>query len=339
MRTSRLRRIASAARSRAGRIFGVPPTDGGRAIASRTLHRDGPFDAWLSLFDEPLRELNAACEREGTDALPQFRELDDDLWAVLLTRSYVRYPAIRDLLPALPDPELQLRWNGAAGLELLTQGKVFYRRARAGLARHGRPDLDETAVLDFGCGWGRLTRFFIRDVGARSLCGCDPVPYILDICRESGIPAAFAVCEARPERLPFERSFDLVLAFSVFTHLSEPAHEACLRAIHAALAPGGIFVTTIRSPAYLIGHELGRPLLEQLDDDPLRAFEGPRYLFSAHPAEPGHPQYRGGAMDYGETVISLPYVRERWSELFELLDVALITEDMHQVALTLRRRD
>jgi hypothetical protein len=44
-------------------------------------------------------------------------------------------------------------------------------------------------------------------------------------------------------------------------------------------------------------------------------------------------------MDYGETVISLPYVRERWSEQFELLDVALLTEDMHQVVVTLRRRD
>jgi hypothetical protein len=44
-------------------------------------------------------------------------------------------------------------------------------------------------------------------------------------------------------------------------------------------------------------------------------------------------------MDYGETVISLPYVRERWSSLFDLIDVALLTEDMHQVVLTLRRRD
>ena len=41
-------------------------------------------------------------------------------------------------MPLLPDPDLQLRWNGASGLELLTQGKVFYRLARAAVAaRHG----------------------------------------------------------------------------------------------------------------------------------------------------------------------------------------------------------
>lgn len=331
-------RIASAARTRARRVLRGEANDDHAPPLPRTMHRDGPFDAWLSLFDDSLTELDAACEREGTGALPRFRDLDDDLWTVLLTRSYERYPAIRNTLPGLPPPDLQLRWNGAAGLELLTQGKAFYRRARAELARHGERRLDEAAVLDFGCGWGRLTRFFIRDVPQGSLYGCDPVDSILEICRESGIPAQFDLSDERPECLPFERPFDLVVAFSVFTHLSEPAHEACLRAIHAGLAPGGLLVATIRSPAYLLGHELGAELARQLGEDPLAAFERPQYLFAAHPAEPEHPQFQGGAMDYGETVISLPYVRERWSDLFELLDVSLLTEDMHQVALTLRRR-
>ena len=303
------------------------------------MHRDGPFDAWLSLFDDRLAELEETCEREREAALPRFRELDDDLWTVLLTRSYARYPAIRESMPLLPDPDLQLRWNGASGLELLTQGKVFYRRARAAAARHGTGALGDATVLDFGCGWGRLTRFFIRDVPAQSLFGCDAVESILEICRRSGIPAEFAPCDPRPTRLPFEREFDLILAFSVFTHLSEPAQDACLRAIHQALAPGGLFLATIRSPAYLTGHELGGDLRRQLDEEPLTAFRRPQYLFAPHRPSPDHPQYQGGEMDYGETVLSLPYIRERWSEWFELLDVALLTEDMHQVALTLRRRD
>jgi SAM-dependent methyltransferase len=303
------------------------------------MHRDGPFDPWLSLFEERLTELDHAASRDGEAALPRFRELDDDVWTVLLTRSYERDPGIRDLMPLLPDPDLQLRWNGASGLELLTQGKVFYRRSQAAVARHGTGTLERATVLDFGCGWGRLTRFFIRDLAAGSLFGCDAVESILEFCRHSGIPAEFALCDPRPARLPFERKFDLVLAFSVFTHLSEPAHEACLRAIHEALAPGGLFLATIRSPAYLTGHELGAELRRQLQDDPLTAFQSPQYLFAPHPADPDHPQFIGGEMDYGETVISLPYVRERWAEWFELLDVALLTEDMHQVALTLRRRD
>jgi SAM-dependent methyltransferase len=313
--------------------------DGDAADHLRALHRDGPFDAWLSMFDAQLTELDAAVRDEGIAALPRFRELDDDLWTVLLTRSYERYPHIRELMPRLPAPELQLRWNGATGLELLTQGKVFYRRVRAAFARHADRRLTEANVLDFGCGWGRLTRFFIRDLHLEGLYGCDTVESILNVCRDCGVPAQLARCDPRPERLPFETSFDLAVAFSVFTHLSEPAHDACLRAIHRSLARGGLLLATIRSPGYLLGHEMGAPLREQLDgQDPLEAFERPRYLFAPHQAGPAHPQFQGGEMDYGEAVISLPYVRERWSELFDLLDVALLTEDLHQVVLTLRRR-
>ena len=72
--------------------------------------------------------------------------------------------------------------------------------------------------------------------------------------------------------------------------------------------------------------------------DPVAAMSEPRYVFVPHPVEDGHPQYDGGEMTYGEAVISLPYVRERWGDRFELLDVKVATEDMYQVALTLKRR-
>jgi hypothetical protein len=43
-------------------------------------------------------------------------------------------------------------------------------------------------------------------------------------------------------------------------------------------------------------------------------------------------------VDYGETLISLPYAHKWWGRRFELLHVDLLLGDMHQVALTLRRR-
>ena len=70
----------------------------------------------------------------------------------------------------------------------------------------------------------------------------------------------------------------------------------------------------------------------------MRALREPRHLFAPHVAAERHPQYAGGEMDYGETVITLPYVRERWAALFELLHVDLLLGDLHQVMLTLRRR-
>jgi SAM-dependent methyltransferase len=297
------------------------------------------FDDWLvHYFDERLSQLDAACAGAGPEAFALFRDLDDDVWALLLSRQYARYPNIRAVLPELPEKSLQLRWNGAAGLQLLNQGKSFYVRAKQRYSRHSTTRLEASRVLDFGCGWGRLTRFFARDVAAGALFGCDPVEEILDVCRGLRVPATLARCDFVPERLPFEERFDLVFSFSVFTHISEAAHEACLRAIHAALKPGGILIVTIRSPAYLGHGEPMRPLLESLGPDPLAALAEPRYLFVPHAAEPGHPQYHGGEMTYGETVISLPYIERRWAPQFELLDVSLLTEDLHQVAVTVRRR-
>src|SRR5207245_83916 len=144
-----------------------------------------------------------------------------------------------------------LRWNGATGLDLLGQSKGFYGKVKERFAAHSTLALADARVLDFGCGWGRLTRFFSRDVAPGSLYGCDPVEDILDVCRRTRVPAVLARSPFVPERLPFSERFDLVFSFSVFTHLSEDAHEHCLRAIHDSLAPGGILIVTIRPPAYL----------------------------------------------------------------------------------------
>jgi Methyltransferase domain len=169
----------------------------------------GPLDPWLELFDERLGRIDAACVGAGPEGFALFGDLDDDLWTLLLSREYEHYPGILSLLPELPDPGRQIMWTGAAGLETLGRAKALYCRIRDGFERHHGP-LDGAAVLDFGCGWGRLTRFFARDVDTRALCGCDPVPEILDVCRETRVPAELEVSDPVPERLPFERSFDLV---------------------------------------------------------------------------------------------------------------------------------
>lgn len=299
---------------------------------------DLPLDEWLThYFDEELSRLDQACAGGGAEAFELFRGLDDDLWTLLLSRRYERYPNIRALLPELPDESLQARWNGAAGLAVLNQGKAFYAKAKQRFAAHSGVDLADSQVLDFGCGWGRLTRFFARDVSPGALYGCDPVEEILDLCTRLRVPATLARSDFVPERLPFDRRFDLVLSFSVFTHISEAAHAAALRAIHEAMNPAGVLIVTIRPPAYLSYSDQMRARLASVGPDRLAALAEPRYLFVPHVAGADHPQYGGGEMAYGETVISLAYVRERWAPLFELLDVSLLSGSLQQVVLTLRR--
>src|SRR5215207_8725392 len=277
------------------------------------------YDEWLELAAGPrLRAIEDACAGGGREQLARFRELDADVWALLLTQEHDAWPNIRALLPAVPDPALQRGWNGASGGALAAQGAAFYRRLCERFAQHGARPLGEAHVLDFGCGWGRLTRMLARDVAPGRLYGCDPSQDILDVCRDNGVPAVLARSDFVPDRIPFDGEFDLALAFSVFTHLSETAHQRCLDALHAALAPGAILVATVRPPAYMPDQR--RP-----------------YAFAPHAADPDHSQYGGGEMTYGETVVTLPYVRERWSDRFALLDVDILLGDLFQIVLTLRR--
>jgi SAM-dependent methyltransferase len=321
----------------AGRLARALRATGTNAWSSPPSLTPGRYDSWLEhSHGEHLDRIDAECADGGTECLALFRDLDVDLWALLLTQDYEVYPNIRSQLPDMPDPSLQQLWNGASGVRLAAQSASFYAKLRERFHRHSERPLADARVLDFGCGWGRLTRFLARDVEPGRLYGCDPVEQILAVCRDSGVPAILSRSDFIPERLPFDEHFDLAFSFSVFTHLSEPAHESCLRALHESLRPGGILVLTVRPPAYLHFCERMHPLLDSLGPDFLSPLEEPRYLFVPHPAEPSHLQYAGGEMTYGETVITIPYIRERWSPMFELLDVDLLIGDLHQVMLTLR---
>ena len=298
---------------------------------------DSRLDSWLELFDDELAPIEEACAGMGPESLALFRGLDDDLWALLLTQEYDCYPNIRALLPSVPEPLCQELWNGTSGVALAAQSRAFYVKLRERYATYSGHPLADSRVLDFGCGWGRLTRYLARDVAPGGLHGCDPVEEILQVCRDNGVPATLARSELFPDPLPFDGEFDLAFSFSVFTHISEAAHESCLRALHGALRPGGLLVLTVRPPDYLSRSPLMRPARESLCPDPALRLAEPRYVFVPHSAESRHFQYQGGEMSYGETVITLPYVRERWSPLFDLLEVDVLVHDLHQVMLTLRR--
>jgi SAM-dependent methyltransferase len=258
------------------------------------------------------------------------------VWALLLTQEQTAYPQIAAVLPEMPAPELQVIWNGTSGLELAAQSSAFYERLREIQRTHGAQPLEQTRVLDFGCGWGRLTRFLARDVERGRLFGCDLSP-ILDVARQNRVPAMLAASEFVPERVPFDERFDLAYAFSVFTHLSEHAHEASLNALHAAIRPGGLLAATIRPPEYLRVSPLLYPALAELGPEPAARLAEPRYLYAPHEQLPLNYD-EGRERSYGETVITLAYIRERWSERFELLDVHVSAVDPQQIVLVLRRR-
>jgi SAM-dependent methyltransferase len=289
------------------------------------------YDHWLEhYYSDILGELDERCRTEPLD-YEWFRDLDDDLWTVLLSREYAVFPNLRRALPGLPPASLQREWNGLSGMDLARQSAHFYGKLKRLYSRWGPVRLSEATVLDFGCGWGRLIRFIARDVAPEALYGCDPYAGILTICKQTRVPGRLRPIPYGTESLPYTDRFDLVFAFSVFTHLSEDAHVAALNAIYETLGGGGILIATVRPPIYA-RHELHAALRRS---SAVRALERdqPAYLFVPHKEQPS-----GGDVTFGEAVVNLPYVLERWNEQFKLVEVGLLVDDPYQVVLTLRKR-
>ena len=91
-------------------------------------------------------------------------------------------------------------------------------------------------------------RLLYKYVDADNLYGVDPWSESLRVCREHGVIGHLALSEWLPRTLPFVGPFDLIYAFSVFTHLSEEATAASLETLRRYIAHHGKLVITVRPP-------------------------------------------------------------------------------------------
>lgn len=108
-------------------------------------------------------------------------------------------------------------------------------------AAGGTPDRFDR-ILDFGCAAGRMLRFCPR---VPELWGVDLKDDTIAWCRRHlGSPFRFATTTTFPH-LPFEdRTFDLVYAGSVFTHI-DTLVDAWFLELRRILRPGGFLYVTV----------------------------------------------------------------------------------------------
>jgi SAM-dependent methyltransferase len=126
----------------------------------------------------------------------------------------------------------------------LGSGKVGADTLADTLAKNGANIDDLSAILDFGCGVGRVLRFLPALTRAR-LYGCDYNPKLIAWCRRN-LPMATFQTNNLVGRLAYDdNAFDLAYALSIFTHLTEAQHVFWINELRRVLKPGGyLFVTT-----------------------------------------------------------------------------------------------
>ena len=104
-------------------------------------------------------------------------------------------------------------------------------------------------VLDFGCGAGRTMRHFVPESAEAEVWGCDiDAPSVEWVNANLNPPFAAFVNAAAPPLARPDDSFDLIYAFSVFTHITDQ-WSAWLVEMHRVLAPGGILIASFSARA------------------------------------------------------------------------------------------
>lgn len=167
---------------------------------------------------------------------------------------------------------------------------------------------DMQSILDFGCGSGRIlsSMFF----GGASVCACDVGDSVSSFSQTS-----FPSYDVRRTNLlpplPWEDSFfDLNYSFSVFSHLPKDVENIWLTELHRVTKPGGVVLATVHGDWFI---EATLPKHEQ----ELLTVDG--FMFK-------HCHQRVGIAsempDYYETSYhTSKYIREVWSEYFDVIDI------------------
>jgi SAM-dependent methyltransferase len=166
-------------------------------------------------------------------------------------RSYERLVSLRPNRPTsvdgppLPPRRLMVRVAGTADADwFLRSGRAAYDAIVAHV-----PVNELDSVLDFGCGCGRVTRYWSDFPGAVS--GSDVSAKAVDWCRDNLGFASFEQ-NALPPPLAFhDESFDLVYALSVFTHLTTELQLAWRDELRRVLRPGGRLLLTTHGRSYV----------------------------------------------------------------------------------------
>jgi len=285
------------------------------------------------LAEQPLKTTDlpkpGVVTHKGTNSsmLNYTSGMSDREWLEVLITS-VEHKFVNGIeLPGFPPDEIQRNSVGSSGEHALRDGFNLYCEIKRYAAQLGQTLTRDSCILDFGCGWGRIIRFFLKDVAADNLYGIDVDPQMIDICLQTvGHGNYSTVNPLPPSELP-DSSFDIVYAFSVFSHLAEPVHIKWVEEFSRILKPGGILVVTVWGRNFI---EFCRSLRGQSHSSPwynalansfsdteaaLADYDSGKFLYSST----GGGDTRDASFD-GEAVIPPGYVKREWTKYFAFCD-------------------
>lgn len=280
----------------------------------------------LSMFETELKKIDAVMETDGDLDIPHlFRNIPLTVFGKLLLDIPVQYPNLQSFFPSMASRTVQETWTGTSGEALLGQSLAFIKTMLFRYSVIAEKKIEDVQVLDYGCGWGRLIRLLYKFIKVENIYGVDPWAESIKNCQQCGVRGNLAISEYVPLSLPFERQFDLIFAFSVFTHLSEKTACIVLSTLRKYVSTGGVLVITIRPKEYWNVHKNGTFASEMT-----KLHEEKGFAFRPHDLAP-----IDGDITYGDASMSLAYVAGNFPH-WKVESVEWNEVDPYQVILFLK---
>ena len=174
---------------------------------------------------------------EGRSPRHIFGSTSDAFWFWCFTEGYRENERLRRLLPSLPADEVQCRFTGASGDDTMREAFSFYSLVKSLVSQHRAKPVE--SVLEFGCGWGRIIRWFLHDIEPDRLWGIDCMPEAIELCRSTNPYCRFELVNPfPPSNVPDDTFESHLLVFGILAPLGGCA-SGLARRIQARAQTGG----------------------------------------------------------------------------------------------------
>ncbi len=236
----------------------------------------------------------------------ELRGLSDPDWLARISGS--------DVVPGLPDEAATIKLTGVPIADALEHAAAFYPIVKAYCDALAMPLAPHRRVLDFGAGWGCLSRFFVRDVDADKIFSCEFDPALVGLGRASQPIGPLDQLYAGG-RLPYaDNAFDCIVAYSALAQLAPAAHLHWLRELARVASPGCVLTFTVEPRRFLEAPADG-PSPVAGADELLKAYDRGDIAYVAAAA-----LGKAATGAPGHAVVPVEFIRRHWKPPFELRD-------------------